>query len=73
MDIDETTKVPLFAVFAASLTFVGFVFWLSSIYSSVSLAEKTNAEQDVKIEQTKDLLIDIRERVIRIEEKISHK
>jgi hypothetical protein len=71
MDINEQTRVPLFAVLAAIPIIIGFIFWMSSLYASVSQAEITNNKQDVKIDQLYELLIDIRDRVIRIEEKIS--
>lgn len=71
MDINEQTRVPLFAVLASIPIIIGFIFWMSSLYASVSQAEITNNKQDVKIDQLYELLIDIRDRVIRIEEKIS--
>jgi hypothetical protein len=37
-----------------------------------SSAVDANVAQDVKIEQTRELLLDIRDRIIRIEEKLSH-
>ena len=69
--IDDQTSIPLFAVLAAVPVIVGFIVWLSTIYSIASQAEEANAAQEIKIEQTRDLLLDIRERTIRIEEKIS--
>ena len=71
MDIGDETRIPLFAVLTALPVLIGFIFWLSTIYAVATSAEETNAAQEVKIEQTRDLLLDIRERIIRIEEKIS--
>lgn len=68
--IDEKTKISLYAVFIAIPTVIGGILWLSAIYASVAQATSVNAAQDVKIEQSRDLLIDIRERIIRIETKL---
>ena len=71
LKIDDSTSVPLFAVLAVVPVAVGFIIWLSTIYSIASNAERSNISQEIKIEATRDLLIDIRDRVIRIEEKIT--
>lgn len=71
MDLSEKTKIPLFAVLAALPILAGFIFWLSTIYAMASDAHRDNQLQDEKIEQTRELLLEIRERTIRIEEKIS--
>lgn len=71
MDINDRTRIPLFAVAASLPILIGFIFWMSSLYASVSNAEQTNVKQDEKIDRLYDLMIDIRDRVIRIEEKIS--
>jgi hypothetical protein len=73
MEIDGKTNIPLFAVLASIPILVGFIFWISTIYSITLSAQSANAAQDIKIDQTRDLLIDIRERVIRIEERITTK
>jgi hypothetical protein len=72
MDISDRTRVPLFAVLAALPIIAGFIFWLSTIYAMAASAVDANVAQDVKIEQTRELLLDIRDRIIRIEEKLSH-
>ena len=69
--LDETTSIPLFAVITAVPFAIGFIIWLSTIYSVASNAQQTNKMQDVKIEQTRELLLDIRDRIIRIEEHLN--
>jgi hypothetical protein len=70
LKIDESTSIPLFTVLAAIPVLIGFILWLSTIYAIASNAEKINISQDSKIESTKDLLVDIRDRIIRIEESL---
>ena len=57
------------SVLAISL-FVGGVAWLTAIYDNVAEATRVNAAQDLEIKQQMSLLIEIRERVIRIEDKL---
>jgi len=65
MDIDEQTKVPLFVI-VGSIAFtlpllVGMIMWLTTIN------EKASAAQN-EIKGMRELVSDIRERVIRIEQ-----
>jgi len=69
--IDDRTSIPLFAALAATPIIIGFIVWLSTIYSMASNAEFVNIQQDDKIINNGKILIDIRERLIRIETKIS--
>lgn len=68
MDISEKTKIPLFVVVGVLPVLFGFTFWMSTIYISGENANAVNLRQDRKIEELNTLLIDIRDRVIRIEE-----
>lgn len=70
MHITEKTKVSLFAVVIAIPTFVGFVYWLAAISISTAQATKMNEVQDQKLDSQTLLIMDIRDRVIRIEEKV---
>lgn len=72
MDIDERTRIPLFAVLVSLPVFLGGILWLTAIDTKASNAEASNQRQDEKIEESQKLLLDIRERVIRIEEKLDH-
>lgn len=69
MDINDRTKIPLFAVMASMPVLAGGLVWLSVIYFKADAAEQYNIKQDLKIETQMSLLLDIRDRVIRIEEK----
>jgi len=65
--IDEKTNIPLFAVIGALPVAVGFVAWLTIIYLKSDAATVQNERQDAKIEAQYLLLLDIRDRVIKIE------
>lgn len=71
IDINDRTSIPLFAVLAATPVILGFILWLGTIYSLAVNAQQTNIRQDSKIESSSKILIDIRERLIRIETKIN--
>lgn len=66
MQINEKTSVPLFAVLGALPVFVGFCIWLGSIDSKASAAQ-----EDLK--GARALLLDVRERIIRIEDELKHR
>lgn len=66
--ITEKTTVPLFALLTGVPIAVGFIFWLSVIYLKAEAAQNYNEKQDIKIEIQNTLLLDIRDRLIRIEE-----
>lgn len=75
MDINQKTRVPLFAVITAIPTLVGAIAWATMVYYKADAAVVAinrqavkDRDQDKVIEKQMDLLIDIRERVIRIEE-----
>jgi hypothetical protein len=69
MDIDSKTKIELMSILMAIPTVVGMLWWANTTYSKAENAERVNDKQTEVIEATKGLLIDIRERVIRIEER----
>lgn len=62
-NIDDKTKIPLFAVIIAIPFVVGGIAWLTSID-----AKATQAKED--LQGLKPLVIDIRERQIRLEQMI---
>ena len=66
--LDSKSKVPLFAVISALPVLVGGIFWLSVIYYKVEAAEKINEKQDLRIEMQYNLLIEIRDPIIKMEE-----
>lgn len=67
MVIDDTTKVRLYAAIGTLPVIIGAISWLTVIYLKAEAAEKINEKQDAKIEAQFNLLLDIRDRVIRIE------
>ena len=70
MDITSSTKIQLWGVLAAVPFLIGGIMWLTTIYSTAVEAQRANEKQDQKIESQMNLLLDIRERVIRIETKL---
>lgn len=69
--IDEKTSIPLYAVLATIPFVVAAAMWLASISATASNAEQVNAEQEEMINHNRELLVDIRERLIRIETKLN--
>jgi large-conductance mechanosensitive channel len=67
VSIDETTKIPLFAVLSIVPVIVGFIFWLTVIHLTAQAAERQNEKQDIKIESQYQILLEIRDRLIKIE------
>ena len=63
MNIDEKTKISLFAALASIPFLVGGIIWLSSIEQKASAAQ--NDMRDLK-----PVIEEIRDRVIRIEEQL---
>lgn len=71
MEINEKTKIGLFSVLGTLPVLVGGIIWLSVIYFKAEAAEKMNEKQDVRIENQQLILLDIRDRVIKIESKLN--
>jgi hypothetical protein len=70
MTLDENTKIPLFTAIGAVLVLIGGIFWLSSLFAEVtSHTKQIERLQDDQREEMK-VLLEIRERVIRLEEKV---
>lgn len=61
IDVDEKTRVPLFAVLGAIPFLVWGAIWIGTVDNKASASQ-------VEIVGLKALLLDVRERVIRIEE-----
>ncbi len=77
MDINEKTRISLYAVVATIPFLFGGIFWLSTIYEQGAEAARVNVRQDRvldeqgrSIDQVKDMVIEIRERTVRIEERL---
>ena len=68
--IDEKTKVPLFAVVISIPFIFGGMLWLTSIDSKASQAKEQLQDAQVQMNAIRTTLDDVRDRVIRIEEKV---
>lgn len=73
MNIDESTNIKLFAAIAALPAIATCVFWIAAIQLKAEAAERVNEKQDAKLETQMTLLLDIRDRIIRIESTQKHK
>lgn len=65
--IDEKTKVPLFAVLGSLSAIILVTYYIISYSLKVDAVEKLNDKQDQRIDSQMTLLLDIRDRVIKIE------
>lgn len=70
MTLDEKTKVGFFTVLGILPVFTGLVFWISMIYFKAEAAERMNVSQDLKLDSQMQILLDIRDRITRVEQKI---
>ena len=59
MTIDDKTKIPLYAAITAIVGMLGFSFWLSTLYSIASEAQKINEKQDQKLEMLYEIKQDV--------------
>lgn len=67
LNLNDKTTINFFAVLGALPIFIGFVFWLSTTWADVVNIKLTLAEKTKVDEQQMSLLLDIRERLIRLE------
>lgn len=77
MDITEKTRVSLFAVICAIPTLAFTIYWVTLIYEQTAEASRINVRQDTELvhqaqnlDAIKEMIFDIRERTIRIEERL---
>lgn len=64
MRLDERTSIPLFAVMATIPFIVAFIGWMASVSSDAT-------EAKAQVTGVREMLMDVRERVIRIEEHVN--
>jgi membrane protein implicated in regulation of membrane protease activity len=64
--------VSLFAVLFAAVTLVSVVYWAATVSITAAEAKRANEVQDQKLDTQTGLIIDVRDRLIRIEEKVKH-
>lgn len=65
--IDESTKISLFAVIGSLSVITLVIAYIISYTLKVEAIEKLNDKQDLRIDSQMTLLLDIRDRVIKIE------
>jgi hypothetical protein len=70
--LDDNTRVQLFAALATLPIIIGGIAWLTALYAKADVAAEKIERQEQRIEAQYLLLQDIRDRVIRIEEKQAH-
>ena len=69
-EINEHTRIPLFTVITVIPFFVVGIVWVAGVDSTARSARDEVTTVKIEIVGTKDLLIDARERLIRIEEQL---
>lgn len=67
MILDNKTKIELWAVLGVLPVFCGLVFWITMIYFTASAAQVTNEKQDLKLDSQMIILLDIRDKITRLE------
>lgn len=67
LNLNDKTTINLFAVLGVLPVFIGFVFWMSTTWADVVNIKTALAEKNKVDEQQMSLLLDIRERLIRLE------
>ncbi len=72
-EINDKTKVELYAVLIAVPVVAAYILWMTTMYTTSVNAERVNEKQDVEISKQIDVLMEIRTRVIRIEEQLKNK
>lgn len=71
--IDEKTRIPLFAAICAMPFLAGGIIWLSTIDSTAATALEEARKNTDRIDVQMNFLVDIRERLVRIEERLRTK
>lgn len=68
--IDDKTKISLFAVAVGLPTIIISAMWLAALSARSDQALATSVENERRIEKQMDVLLEIKDRVIRIEEQL---
>lgn len=68
-EISDRTYIKLFTAVSAIISTAVLVFYVAIVYSEVGAATNKNKEQDNKLDSQTIILMDIRDRIIRIEAK----
>ena len=67
VNIDDKAVIPLWSVLSIIPIFIGAVFWISSLSYDVAEAKNDIIETKTSMVENHKVLLDIRDRVIRIE------
>lgn len=67
LTLNDKTTINLFAVLGVLPVFIGFVFWMSTTWADVVNIKTALANKDKVDEQQMGLLLDIRDRLIKLE------
>lgn len=67
-EINEKTRINLFAVMVLIPSLLGGMFWLTSIWAGVEEARHQVAKHELELSKQGDVLLDIRDRLTKIEE-----
>jgi hypothetical protein len=73
MTVDSQTKVSLFAVLGALPLLVGGLVWLTSIDAKASSAEVSALKNAETLDRQLNLLLEMREKLARIEEQLKRR
>jgi len=73
MRLDDKTLIPLWSVVTAIPFIIGAIMWITYVYSDVAQAKENIDKLEKHQDRNSDLLLEIRDRVIRIEERITDK
>lgn len=71
MKLDDKTLIPLWSVLTAVPFIIGGIMWITYVYSDVAQAKQNIEKLEEHQDKNSDLLLEIRDRVIRIEERIT--
>jgi hypothetical protein len=66
--IGEQTVIPLWSVLMALPVMVGGVFWLTTVYSDGQANAQNIGKVERKVDKQNDLLLEINDRLIRVEQ-----
>lgn len=73
MTVDSQTKVSLFAALGSLPLLIGGIVWLTTIDAKASAAADAAARNEAGIEKQVNLLLEMRERLARIEEQLKRR
>lgn len=68
-EIDDQTKIRLFTVGSIAPAIIGFTVWITMIYFKAEAAQEMNAKQEIRLDAQMHILIEIKEKLTRLEEK----